>query len=98
MFTAKEVKRILYMLDAKFFTTHCQEDDSDSVSLNLSVGEYDLYFNLSSGNRYIYFEGESIVGPNIWGLFDQILAEEVHHRVSQGQNHLTIWLDYEVHA
>ena len=94
MFSEKEVKRLLYVLSAKFITSHF--GDSDRDALNFSIGEYDLFYNLSTGNRSIYFEGASIDVPDICGLFDQLLAEEFHDRVTQGKIHLTMWVDYKV--
>ena len=82
-FTNKQVKKIFWQLKANFFTSTYREDD-ESDALILNIGDYTLWFYLSNGNRHVYLRGVRIENP--YKLFDQLLAEEVFHRASQGED------------
>ena len=89
MLTNQQIKRLLYLLDAKFFAGFACDDDSDSVILK--IGDYQLWYRLSTNKTNIYLDGRSVTDSDRT-MFVDLLLNELFYRIDNGETHLEGWI------
>ena len=87
MLTNYEIKRLFWLLEAKFFAGV----DTDAVILE--IGEYELWFCLKDYTTRVY-KDTVMIGDKDRSLFLDLLIGEFFYRVEElGQSSLILWVD-----